>query len=133
MALIDVGGSTTSPKTAFPDRLKEISEDISALLSAHKPELVAMERLFFNQNTTTAMQVAEARGAILLTCAQHSIPVLELTPSQVKMALTGVGNAEKSQVEQMVVRLLNLRVAPKPDDAADALAVAITASTMNLQ
>ena len=95
------------------------------LLEKHRPQYLSVEKLFFNTNKTTGIMVAEARGVILLACAQHEIPVFEYTPLQVKSAVVGYGKAEKRQVMDMTRRILGLSEIPKPDDAADALALAI--------
>lgn len=115
----------TAPKTAFPLRLLEIEQDLSCLLDKHKPNCVAVEKLFFGQNTTTAIDVAQARGVILLAAAKRGLEVFEYTPLQVKSAVVGYGTADKNQVMQMTKRILNLPALPKPDDVADALAIAI--------
>ncbi len=108
-------------------RLKLVHEGIDRLLQQHQPEIVAVEQLFFNRNVTTAITVGQARGVILLAAAQHGMPILEYTPYQVKQAVVGYGKATKEQVMLMVQRLLALREKPRPDDAADALAIAICA------
>lgn len=107
-------------------RLKLLYEQAIELLERVAPEQVAIEELFFNRNTTTAVPVGQARGVLLLACAQKELPVAEYTPLQVKQALTGYGRAEKQQIQYMVARLLHLDGVPKPDDAADALAIAMT-------
>ncbi len=113
----------------FTERLVSISEDLNVLLDTYKPDAVAIEELFFNTNTTTAIQVAEARGVIVLECAKRHIPVEEYTPLQVKQAVVGYGRAEKQQVMEMTRLLLGLEKIPRPDDAADALAIALCHST----
>jgi len=123
----DFGVSTTEAGIELGVRLSEVARDIEELIKLHKPDLVAIEKLFFTTNTKTAMAVAEARGAILLTCARCNADIVEITPNQVKVALTGDGRADKRAVQEMVVRIGNLKVAPKLDDAADALAIAMTA------
>ena len=95
------------------------------LIEAHRPQLAAVERIFFNKNAQTAFAVGQARGAVLLTAAQHGLPVHEYGPHEVKIAVTGYGRAGKDQVQRMVQVLLGLGAAPRPDDAADALAIAI--------
>jgi crossover junction endodeoxyribonuclease RuvC len=122
---LDFGCIKTSPLTLFEQRLLEINEGIAALRDKYSPSAIAVEKLFFNENTKTAIDVAQGRGAILLTAAQSLLPVFEYTPLEVKMAVTGYGRADKNQIQQMVKTILNLPKAPKPDDAADALAVAI--------
>ncbi len=119
------GAVTTKAGIEFPDRLNTIYEDISAVMEKTKPEAIAIEKLFFNTNTTTAIDVAQARGVILLAAKKHNIPIFEYTPLQVKQAVTGYGRAEKPQVMEITRRLLGLSKVPKPDDTADALAMAI--------
>lgn len=126
---IDYGIIETPAGTAFTDRLQLIFTKVQSLLQQHQPELGGVERLFFSQNTKTAMQVSEARGVILLAFAQAGVHVHECTPQAVKQALSSNGRADKSQVQRMVKILLNLKDIPKPDDVADALAIAVTAST----
>ena len=122
---VDVGVLLTTPDMALPERLKSIHDDVQTLLERYQPDTVASEKLFFDKNITNGIAVAAARGVILLAFAQRGLPWMEYTPMQVKSAVTGYGAAEKHQVQAMVVRLLNLAEVPKPDDAADALAVAI--------
>ena len=122
---LDFGVIRTDPADSAPVRLKVIHGEVNRLIELHRPESVATERLFFKQNTTTGMAVGRAIGVILLAIAEHNLPWSEYTPVQVKKAVTGVGNAEKSQVQWMVTRLLGLTETPKPDDAADAIAIAI--------
>lgn len=107
------------------DRLEEIEKDLSQFLEKTKPDLAVVEKLFFAANTKTAIDVAHARGVILVTIAKFKIPILEPTPLQLKSTITGDGRADKIQVQDMVVRMLHLKERPKPDDAADALALAI--------
>jgi len=106
-------------------RLKEIARDLTSLIEKYQPDEVAVEDLFFFKNLKTAIKVAQARGVLLVTSANAGLPVFEYTPLQVKQALTGYGRAEKQQIQWMVKEVLRLKQAPKPDDAADALAVAI--------
>lgn len=106
-------------------RLKQIYEAIEQLIDKYKPDAVAIEKLFFNRNVTTALTVGQARGVLMLAAAQRDITVAEYTPLQVKQAVVGYGKAEKHQVQDMVKLLLNLQQVPKPDDVADALAIAI--------
>jgi crossover junction endodeoxyribonuclease RuvC len=123
----------TSPKKAVEKRLEEIYSEISKLIKTYSPDALAIEELFFNTNAKTAFVVGQARGVILLAAAQNNLKIGIYTPLQVKMALTGYGRAEKPQVGQMVKVLLNLKEIPKPDDTADALAIAIThAFTMKI-
>ena len=121
-------GVVTSKGEKFEDRLCQIADDMTSLLKTYKPDVFVIEKLFFNQNTTTAMRVAEARGVILLTAGRAGIPVVELAPAQVKKGLTGNGKADKRAMQMMVKVLLNLPRAPRPDDAADALALALCVS-----
>lgn len=107
------------------ERMEMIRKEIKRLLKKHKPSLVAVEKLFFSKNVKTAMQVSEIRGIILLTLAEARVRIVEYTPQQVKQAATGYGSADKRQVQRMVQMILKLRELPKPDDAADALALAI--------
>ena len=116
---------TTAPTLSFGERLAEIHTDLSAYLQEIKPELAVVERLFFATNQRTAIDVAQARGVIVLTLAQAGIPSLEPTPLQLKSCITGNGSAAKGQVQDMLVRMLGLFSIPRPDDAADALALAV--------
>jgi crossover junction endodeoxyribonuclease RuvC len=125
LCALDFGVIRTDPGETAPIRLLRIHEEVNRLIELHHPVSVATERLFFKQNETTAMAVGRAIGVILLAIASHGLPWTEYTPVQVKKAVTGVGNADKAQVQWMVTRLLALSETPKPDDAADALAVAI--------
>jgi crossover junction endodeoxyribonuclease RuvC len=126
---IDYGIIETPAGTPFTERLQLIFTKLQDLLKQYQPELGGVERLFFSRNTTTAMQVSEARGVILLAFARAGVPVHECTPQAVKQALSSNGRAEKTQIQRMVKVLLNLPTIPKPDDVADALAIAVTAST----
>ncbi len=119
------GAVTTPAGAAFPYRLQLLYEDMTQLLAQLAPEAVAIEELFFNTNITTGIQVAHGRGIILLACQQASVPIYEYSPSQVKQAVVGYGNASKHQVMDMTRRLLGLDQLPRPDDAADGLALAI--------
>lgn len=116
---------TTATGMPLPQRLLELSQDIEAYLLEHQPDLVVVERLFFATNKQTAIDVAQARGAILAVVAKHGIPVLEPTPLQMKQCVTGDGKADKRQVQDMVMRTLKLDECPTPDDAADGLALAL--------
>ena len=122
---IEYGCIKTSPKFSTAERLMVIHEELSSLLKKHKPDMVAVEDIFFFKNLKTAIKVSQARGVILLTIAEKKIAVAEFTPLQIKQAVACYGRAEKSQVQKMVKTLLGLDEIPKPDDAADALAVAI--------
>lgn len=124
-SLIGYGAVTTDKDMPFPDRLVKIYRDMTERLAQFKPDAVSMERLYFNTNTTTAIDVAQARGVTVLAVREAGIPLYEYTPLQVKQSITGYGRAEKRQVQEMTKTLLNLDAIPKPDDAADALALAI--------
>lgn len=122
---LEAGVIVTKPETEYFLRLEEIYDSLTELLDKHKPDACAIEQLFFNSNTTTAMKVAESRGAMILAMQKAKIPIFEHTPLQVKQAVTGYGKATKAQVMEMTRAILNLPEIPKPDDAADACAVAI--------
>ena len=122
---IDYGCIETPADLPLAERLLEIRAAIADLIGTHEPSLVAVERLFFNRNVQTAFAVGQARGAVLLTAAEHGLPVFEFTPNEVKIAVTGYGRAPKAQVQRMVQVVLGLPELPRPDDAADALAIAI--------
>lgn len=119
------GAITTDADMDFNKRLQVIYDDMSHIIEMFRPEYLAIEKLYFQSNQKTAIMVAEARGVILLAAQQHNIPIFEYTPLQVKTAVTGYGKAKKPQVMEMTRRLLNLPEVPKPDDTADALAIAI--------
>lgn len=119
------GAITTPAHTPLTSRLKSIYEDLSIIIDKYKPEAMAVEELFFNTNVKTAITVAHARGIVLLCASQKGIPDFEYTPLQVKQALTGYGRADKAQIQNMVKIMLGLNAVPKPDDTADALAIAI--------
>lgn len=125
ITIIDYGTINTEPKLRMPDRLERIYAGIQQLIAQYQPDCVAFEELFFYRNVTTAIVVGEARGVMLLAAAQTGRPLYEYTPMQIKQAVVGYGHADKRQVQQMVRILLSLKEVPKPDDAADALAVAI--------
>lgn len=122
----------TKAKQPLADRLFEISRDLTNLIKKYKPDALAVESLFFYKNITTAISVSHARGVVLLCAAKNNLELRELTPLQVKKSLTGYGKAEKKQVQYMVRTLLNLKSIPKPDDAADALAIALCATNSSL-
>jgi crossover junction endodeoxyribonuclease RuvC len=122
---IDHGCLVTSPDLPMPDRLLAIHGLLDDLLSLHQPAIVAVERLFFSRNAQTAMAVGQARGVVLLAAAQHGKPVREATPNEVKSAIAGYGAADKEQVQRMVQLVLGMAELPRPDDAADALAIAV--------
>lgn len=123
--LLQCGVITTPAHTSLSSRLDQIFQDMKQLLDAFKPDAVSIEELFFNTNITTGIAVAHGRGVILLACQQAGVRIFEYTPLQVKQAVVGYGRAEKKQVMDMVRRLCNLKAAPKPDDAADAVALAL--------
>lgn len=122
---IDYGCIKTFTDSTTSERLKKLHDQLNSLMKKHKPDMVAVEDIFFFKNLKTAIKVSQARGVILLTAAKAKIPVSEYTPLQIKQAVTSYGRAEKIQVQKMVKLLLNLKEIPKPDDAADALAAAI--------
>jgi len=115
----------TEPTLPTPLRLTELSKDLNEILKECNPSLAVVEKLFFSTNTRTAMQTAEARGVILLALQSAHIPIVEVTPLQLKMSITGDGNADKKQMQSMVMRILHLKKVPEPADAADALALAL--------
>ncbi len=125
IALVDYGTILTSPKTPMPKRLLEISQGMDELIRLYTPNSIAFEELFFNKNVKTAITVAQARGAAVCAAAKLTEELYEYTPLQIKQAVVGYGRAQKEQIQIMVKTLLNLKEIPKPDDAADALAVAI--------
>lgn len=126
ISVLDFGVIQTPAKTAVGDRLCTIYDDLHHLLNQWQPDLVAIEKLFFYRMGNTIL-VAQARGVIMLVLAQHQVPFVEFTPAQVKQALTGYGNADKHEVQEAVARELDLDTIPRPDDAADALGLAIAA------
>ena len=123
--VLDFGAITTKAHTDFNDRLLHIHAGLTNLIEIYRPEAMAIEKLFFNTNQKTAIDVAQARGVILLSARQHNVNIFEYTPLQVKQSVVGYGRAEKKQVQEMTKLLLNLDAVPKPDDTADALAMAI--------
>lgn len=123
---VDYGVIETSPDDPPEQRLRTIFQQLNALIAEHRPERAAVEQLFFGRNITTAIAVGQARGVLLLALADAGIPISEYSPPKVKEAVTGYGKAEKRQMQLMVRHLLDLAETPQPDDAADALAVAIT-------
>jgi crossover junction endodeoxyribonuclease RuvC len=130
--LVDAGVIRTPVKEDDAIRLQVIYEELSDIIAQTKPTEMSVEKLFFAQNVTTAMTVAQARGVVLLAGKQAGLTIYEYTPLQIKQALTGYGRAEKKQIQEMVRVILKLKVIPKPDDCADALAAAITHS-MNIR
>lgn len=124
-SLISCGVITTPAHTSLSSRLEQIYDDMLELLDTFKPDAVSVEELFFNTNITTGISVAHGRGVILLACSKAGVRVYEYTPLQVKQSVVGYGRAEKTQVMDMVRRICNLPAPPRPDDAADAVALAI--------
>jgi crossover junction endodeoxyribonuclease RuvC len=124
---LDHGAIITPPNTPFEARLITIYDETRALIAKHKPDFVGLEKIYFKQNITTGITVAQARGVLALAVAQAKLPIRELSPADVKKGVVGYGKATKQQVQDMVKMLLNLDAIPKPDDAADALAIAICA------
>ena len=122
---VDFGAVTTAAGTPFSQRLQQIYTELQTIIARYQPETAAVEKLYFQNNQKTAIDVAQARGVILLALQQMGIPLFEYTPLQVKSAVTGFGQAEKPQVMEMTRRLLRLKAVPRPDDTADALALAI--------
>ncbi len=125
LSLVAIGVVDTPAKTPLPARLQRIYAGLRAVISEHAPETAAVEELFFSRNTRTAMSVGEACGVVLLALADAGLSIVEYTPMQIKQAVTGYGSADKRQVQEMVRLLLALPDIPRPDDAADAAAVAI--------
>lgn len=123
--VLGYGAITTEAKTPFPERLHIIYNDMCCLFEKYKPDAMSMEKLFYNSNQKTVIDVAQARGVIVLAAQMYSKDIYEYTPLQVKQSVTGYGRAEKKQVMEMTKNILKLSSVPKPDDAADALAMAI--------
>jgi crossover junction endodeoxyribonuclease RuvC len=123
--LVDVGVIETDASAPMPERLLILHAETTRLLETFEPDVMAIEQLFFARNVTTAIAVGQARGVVLLAAAQAGVEVAEYTPSEVKFAISGYGKASKSQMQEMVRIILNLAQAPQPDDAADALAIAL--------
>lgn len=128
--LVTAGVVRTPPHTPLDERLEEIYDSLTAIIAETKPDVMSIEKLFFARNVTTAMSVSHARGVAMLAGRKARLPIAEYTPLQIKQTLTGYGKADKKQVQEMVRLHLKLREVPKPDDAADALAAAITYSMM---
>jgi len=122
---VECGTIKTSSKQELPQRLENLYKDLTTIIKKYKPKQIGVEELFFAKNAKTAITVSHARGVILLVAKQAKAEIREFTPLQIKQALTGYGRAEKNQIQQMVKTILNLDKIPKPDDAADALAIAI--------
>src|SRR6185503_2211572 len=129
--LVTAGVIRTKVHQAESERLHIIYDALHEIVKETKPVMISVEKLFFARNVTTAMSVAQARGIVLLVAQQYGLPIHEYTPMQIKQSITGYGKADKKQMQEMVRLLLNLKEAPRPDDAADALATALThASTL---
>ncbi|MBN1777483.1 MAG: crossover junction endodeoxyribonuclease RuvC [Clostridiales bacterium] len=128
--LVGFGCIITPPDLAFPKRLLRIQTEFREIIQKHAPDEIAFEELFFSRNVTTALTVGAARGVCVTHAAEYTGNVYEYTPKQVKQALTGYGHADKKQIQEMVKLLLSMDAIPKPDDAADALAVALTHAAM---
>lgn len=129
VSLVDAGVIRTPVHQPDSERLVTIYDELHEIITATKPSVMSVEKLFFSQNVTTAMSVSQARGVVLLCGKQHKLELYEYTPNQIKLAITGHGKADKKQMQEMVRILLGLKEVPKPDDAADALAAAICCTT----
>ena len=128
LSCVDYGSIKTMAKMDMGERLEILNKELNKIIKKHKPDLIAIEQLFFCNNAKTAIVVGQARGVAMLTARQSKVPIVEFTPLQVKQAVSAYGKASKMQVQKMVKIILNLKEIPKPDDAADALAIAICAS-----
>ena len=128
--MVTAGVIATPAHTPLSDRLLDIYDSLNQIIDETHPDEVSIEKLYFNQNITTGISVAEARGVVLLVMKQHNLPVAEYTPLQIKQSLTGYGRADKKQMQEMVRQFLNMKDIVKPDDAADAFAAAITHAMM---
>lgn len=126
LTVVDAGVIKTPAHTPLDERLEEIFDGLTEIIQETKPDVMSIEKLFFARNVTTAISVAHARGVAMLTARKAGVPIAEYTPLQIKQTLTGYGKADKKQVQEMVRLQLGLATVPKPDDAADALAAAIT-------
>ena len=132
--LVQYGALITYPRDTFPTRLRCIYTGVRGLLETFKPDEIAFEELFFSKNVTTGIQVGGARGVALVACQEYTDNLFEYTPMQIKQAITGYGGADKGQMQRMVKALLGMQEIARPDDAADALAVALThANSMNMK
>jgi crossover junction endodeoxyribonuclease RuvC len=125
--ILDFGVISTKKGHSDADRLAVLADDLGGIIKQYKPTRVGVEKLFFTSNQKTAITVAQARGVVVLVCAQRQLPIFEFTPLQVKSTLCGYGKADKKQVQFMVQKTFKLKAVPKPDDAADALAIALCA------
>ncbi len=124
-SVVEFGAITTTPDMSFQQRLKTIFDDLNYVIDKYKPDVMSMEKLFYNTNQKTVIDVAQARGVISLCAVNHALDFFEYTPLQVKQSVVGYGRAEKKQVQEMTRQILKLKQVPKPDDTADALALAI--------
>lgn len=131
ISLLDSGAITTPPHTPLPDRLLDIYDSLHEIIKEDQPDVISIEKLFFMQNITTGISVAEARGVVLLVAKQTGLPIFEYSPNEVKKAMTGYGHADKKQMQEMVRVFLKMDKVIKPDDAADAVAIAIVHSMFN--
>ena len=129
---LDYGSIKTGAAENLTDRLETLHNELDKIIKKHKPQLAAIEQLFFNKNVRTALIVGQARGVALLTLRQNKLTIVDYTPSQVKQAVSAYGQASKLQVQKMVKLILNLKELPRPDDAADALAIAICGTSSRL-
>ncbi|MGI6373932.1 MAG: crossover junction endodeoxyribonuclease RuvC [Patescibacteria group bacterium] len=132
LTCLTYGTIKTSATQSLAERLFSLDQELNKIIKQYQPSYVAVEQLFFNKNTKTALAVGQARGVILLAIAKNKLPYFEYTPPQVKLAVTSHGQANKLQVQKMVKLILGLKEIPQPDDAADALAIAITALNTRL-
>jgi crossover junction endodeoxyribonuclease RuvC len=123
--VIDYGAILTDAGTPFNERLEKIYDNLTAIIKKYKPEAMSVEKVFYNSNAKTVIDVSQARGVIMLAAQKNKVPVFEYTPLQVKQSVVGYGRAEKKQIQEMTRRILALEKIPKPDDTADALAMAI--------
>ncbi len=123
--VIAYGAITTEAKTPFNERLEIIYDDLTDIIMKYRPDAMAIEKVFYNSNAKTVIDVSQARGVIMLAAQKQKLPAYEYTPLQVKQSVVGYGRAEKKQIQEMTKRILNLEKVPKPDDTADALAMAI--------
>ena len=124
-SVIDYGAITTDAKTPFNKRLEIIYDELTAIIDKYSPEAMAIEKVFYNSNAKTVIDVSQARGVIMLAAQKKGLPAYEYTPLQVKQSVVGYGRAEKKQIQEMIRRILALEKIPKPDDTADALAMAV--------
>jgi crossover junction endodeoxyribonuclease RuvC len=129
--ILDFGVILTEKKDSDSERLSVLSKDLEKIIKKHKPDIAGVEKLFFTTNQKTAMGVAQARGVVLLTCQKNKLKTFEFTPLQVKSFICGYGKAPKTQVQYIIQKTFSLKAVPKPDDAADALAIALCAGYQN--